>query len=234
MLGGMAAPVDEGGWRLDRRVVAVIVVVGVIGGVLWSFFRSGEPFARGTRSFSGNGITLSYPAGWIVNDLGWPSSGFGSTFAIIGTQPWGACLPVDINCHYRLRLEPSQISVALSSGQTPGPSICELGIDRSDLAGRGPNDPPAEGHLMRVDGRPTVQTDYAVNQTDYYHSDAWRTWLIAAPGSTASTYRIEAMYRGPGDDVFRQQLDALIATVEFSSAAQQANGGPGDCGAPFS
>ena len=223
-----------GGLGLPRRVVAGMVLVGVVAGVLLWLTRSGDPFAPGTRSFSGNGIVFAYPAGWIVNDQGWPSTGFGSTFAIIGTQPWGACLPGDLNCHYQLRLEPGQISVELSSGQMPGPSICAIAVDRSDLAGRGPNDPPAEGHLLRVDGRPTLQTDYAVNQTDYYHSDAWRSWVIAAPGSVARTYRIQAMYRGPGAAEFHQQLDALIATVKFDAANQEGAGGPADCGAPFS
>jgi hypothetical protein len=233
MLGDMATSTDRGGGRrLDRRVVAVMIVLGMIVGLLWSFGRSGDPFAPGTRTFSGNGIIFDHPAGWTVNDLGWPSTGLGSTFAIMGTQPWGWCLPVDLNCHYELRLEPSQISVELSSGLVM-PSICEVGVDRSDLAGRGPNDPRAEGHLMRVDGRPTLQTDYAVNQTDYYRADAWRTWVIAAPGSTTRVYRIDAKYRGPGDAEFHQQLDSLIATVKFDRTGLQADAGPGDCGAPF-
>ena len=230
----MATPTDVGaGPRSSRRLVAVLVAVGAVAAFLWTSMRSGDPFAPGTRSFSDNGISLSYPAGWNVYDWGWLSTGFGSTFAIIGTQAWGACLPVDLTCHYQLRLEPSQISVEFSSGQVPGPSVCELGVARSDLAGRGPNDPPAVGRLMRVDGRPTLQTDYAVNQTDYYISDAWRSWVIAAPGSIAWAYRIEARYRGPGDAEFRRQLDAMIASVKFGGAAHQTDGEPGDCGAPF-
>lgn len=221
--------------RLHRRQVAVglVIVLAVVGAVLWSLAPNGDSSASGTRSFSGNGVTFSYPAGWSVNDRGWPSSGMGSTFAVMGTQPWGACSADDINCHYELRLEPSQISVELSSGLNPGSTICELGVDRSDLAGRGPGDPPAVGHLVRVDGRPTLQTDYAVNQTDYYHSDAWRTWMIAAPGSTSRYYRVDAMYRGPGGEEFSRQLDALISSLGFTDGVQAGNGGPADCGAPF-
>jgi hypothetical protein len=229
MVRDVAAVTDQPrAWRFNRRVAALVIVVAVFGGVFWSLVRSGDPFAIGTRSFTGSGISLSYPAGWIVNDQGWATSGLGSTFAFLGTQPWGACLPSDINCHYQLRLEPSQISVALARGLGPSPTICEVGANRSDLAGRGPSDPPATGHLLRVDGRPTLQTDYTVNQTDYYHSDEWRTWVIAAPGTTAEVYRVDAMYRGPGNEAFRQQLDALIASIKFTDS-----GGPADCGAPF-
>ena len=218
---------------MPRRLVALVVVGAVVGIALWSVLRAGEPFAPGTKAFSANGIALSYPAGWLVHDHGWSSTGLGSTFAVLGTQPWGLCLPFDLNCHDSLRLEPSQISVELASGILGGSSVCDVGRDRSDLAGRGPDDPPATGTLVRVDGRPTLATDYAVNQADYYHSDAWRTWVIAAPGSTTAIYRIDARYRGPGGEAFRRQLDELVASVHFDGSATPADGGPTDCGAPF-
>lgn len=219
--------------RLSRRRIVAIILIGVVASALWWLTRSGDPFAKGTRLFDTGGIVLSYPAGWTVQALGWPSSGFGSTFAIIGTEPWGLCLPTDLNCHYQVRLEPGQISVGFSSGQMPGPSVCEIGVDRSDLANRGPTDPAATGRLMRVDGRPTLQTDYAVNQLDYYHSDEWRKWVIAAPGSTRRTFVIDAMYRGPGVPAFRQQLDDMIASLRFSNESVELEAGPHDCGAPF-
>ena len=214
--------------RFTPRLAAGLLGVIVVSAIAWSLVRSGDPFAIGTRSYAGNGLTLSYPAGWTVNDDGWATTGLGSVWAILGTQPWGACLPADLNCHYQLRLEASQISVELGRGLSPAMDICGLGADRADLAGRGPGDPPAIGHLARVDGRPTVETDYAVNQADYYHSDEWRTWIIAAPGSTTQTYRIDAKYRGPGDETFRRELDDMVASVRFTDS-----GGPADCGAPF-
>jgi hypothetical protein len=220
--------------RRIRRLLIVLAIPSIVAaGVLWSLTRSGDPFAAGTRTFSGNGIAFSYPAGWIANGQGWASTGLGSTFAIVGTQPWGLCLPTDINCHDEVRLEPSQITVNLALGRASGAGICDVAKDRSDLAGRGPDDPPATGHLLRVAGRPTLQTDYAVNQADYYHADAWRIWVIAAPGSTTEAYTIEAMYRGPGDDMFRHQLDDLIASLTFNGPPSFAGDGPADCGAPF-
>ena len=215
-----------------RRFVAVAVVALVAAGGWWTFLRAGDPFASGTRAFNSNGVTLSYPAGWLVNQALPASSGLGSTFAIIGTQPWGPCLPLDLNCHLEQRLEPSQISVSLGLGILGGDTVCDIARDRHDLADRGPGDPPATGHLLRVDGRPTLQTDYAVNGLDYYRSDEWRHWVIAAPGSTQSVYRIEAMDRGPGTDRFRAQLDALVASIRFT-LPPEAGDGPADCGSPF-
>ncbi|GAC1664066.1 MAG: hypothetical protein NVS9B8_03890 [Candidatus Limnocylindrales bacterium] len=209
------------------------MIVVLLGASFSSVLRGGDPFSPGTKTFTANGIELSYPAGWNVNDQGWASSGLGSTFAILGTQPWGLCLPFDINCHYEIKLEPSQISVALGSGIVGGGSVCDIGVDRSDLAGRGAGDPPATGRLLRVAGRPTLATDYAVGQLDYYRSDAWRTWVIAAPGSTTAVYRIDARYRGPGDSAFSRQLDDMIAGMRFVGPATRRDGGPDDCGSPF-
>ena len=214
-------------------VVLLVLALAVVASVLWSLTRSGDSFAHGTRVFRGSGIEFSYPAGWNVSDQGWASTGLGSTFAILGTQPWGLCLPIDLNCHYQVRLESSQIGVSVSLATMAGENICTVAVDRSDLAGRGPSDPSAEGRLMRVGGRPTLQTDYLVNQADYYHSDQWRKWVIAAPGSTVHYYEISAMYRGPGVAEFRQQLDDLIGSVRFVGPARQPEPGPHDCSAPF-
>lgn len=218
--------------RPRLRVIALALAVILAAGCWWVLLRGGDPFTAGTRTLNRAAISLEYPAGWIVHDTIGGSSGLGQTIAILGTQPWGLCLPFDVNCHFEMRLEPSQISVSLGWGIVGGDTVCGIALDRHDLAGRGPGDPPAIGHLLRVDGRPTLQTDYAVDQTDYYHSDEWRTWVIAAPGSTQSVYRIEARYRGPRVDRFRAQLDDLVASIRFVGAPE-AGGGPTDCGAPF-
>ena len=230
----MTRSTEPSGRRSPRTRLWVLAILG-LGAFLaaWSLTRPGDPFGPGTRTFEEAGVRFSYPTGWAVYDNLPRSTGFGSTVAILGNQPWGLCLPGDINCHYRLRLEPSQISVDLGVGSLFRKNICELGADRSDLAGRGPDDPAAVGHLMRVAGRPTLATDYVVNQKDYYLSDAWREWTIAAPGGTSSVYRISAKYRGPGAQEFSDQLDALIASITFPGPLQQGGNVPKDCGPPF-
>lgn len=187
-----------------------------------------------THHLSLGSLQLDYPSDWAVNDQLPLTAGFGQTLAIVGTLPWGPCATSDINCHFELRLEPGQITVeiGLQTLVTDG-DICELGRTRSDLAARGPSDPPATGSLTRVDGRPAVRTDYAVGQADYYHSDEWRDWLIAAPGTTTAGYTISAMYRGPGLETLRAELDQLIASVRLGSSTAGDPTQPTDCGSPF-
>src|SRR5262245_9342892 len=158
---------------MPRAVAVVAVVMGVAivvaaGAWLGNWFgRLGGPGAGGSEPVSNNHLDFEVPAGWEVNTTGWPSTGMGSTFAIVGTQPWGPCQATDLNCHYQQRLGPGQITVNLALGGFVD-DFCEVGATRSDLAARGAQDPPAIGKLLRVDGRPTIRTDYAVGRHDFY------------------------------------------------------------------
>lgn len=184
-----------------------------------------------SRPFAVAGLTMDLPADWSVNSTGWPSTGFGSTWAIVGTMPWGACQGSDLNCHYQERLSGGQIEVEFGMVGLID-DFCQTGATRSDLAGRGPDDPIAAGRLMRVDGRPTIQTDYAVGRHDYYRSDEWRRWLIAGPDSLGSAYTIDAKYQGPDVVRLRTQLDAMIASIRLTTPIRV--GDPAaDCGPPF-
>ncbi len=187
-----------------------------------------------THHLSVRGLELDYPSDWDVADQGWLTTGFGEDVAIIGTLPWGPCAASDIDCHFEQQLDPGQITVEIGwSVLVADGTICDLGATRSDLAARGPSDPPATGSLTRIDGRPAVRTDYAVDQTDYYHSDEWRDWLIAAPGSVREALTITAMYRGPGLETMRSELDQLIASVRVGPSSAGNATQPEDCGSPF-
>ena len=206
-------------------VLVVVVLLGQkLGGVTGLLLGS-------SRTFAVAGLTMDLPAEWSVNSTGWPSTGMGSTWAIVGTMPWGACLPSDINCHYQERLSGGQIEVEFGMVGLMD-DFCRIGATRSDLAGRGPNDPIARGRLMRISGRPAIQTDYAVGRGDYYRSDEWRRWLIAGPDSLGSAYTIDAKYQGPDVTRFRAQLDAMVASLRLNG--QTRAGDPAtDCGPPF-
>jgi hypothetical protein len=187
-----------------------------------------------TRHFTAQGIDLDYPASWYVSDDGWPSTGFGSTWAVLGTMPWGDCAAGDLNCHYQVRLAPGEITLQLGIVTLTAEDLCELGASRPDLAARGAGDPVATGSLVRVGGRPAVRTDYVVGGVDYYRADEWRGWKIAAPGSTRVAYTIDAMYRGPELDGFHTDLDRLIASIRLRpSSIGEGALPPDDCGPPF-
>ena len=221
---------------LTRRIASAIRWSVVATALLVNACTSAsEPSAASgdVKHLSAQGIAFDYPASWTSRTDGWPSSGYGSVFSIIGTQPWGPCAASDINCHYEQKLGPQEITVELSAGTPPNSTICELGADRTDLAGRGPNDPPAVGSVLRVDGRPTLRTDYDVRQRDYYLSSEWQTWEIAAPGTVRGRYIISTRYRGPDLDAFHRQLDALIGSIQFIGDDLFGDGGVADCAGPF-
>lgn len=212
-------------------IVLGIVPVLLMGWFVWTLTHAGDPDRPGLARYAQNGFTFTYPSSWEVRDKMWPSGTIGSTVAVLGTQPWGLCLPMDINCHFEQRLGPGQISVDLSVGLFMF-DFCEIGSTASDLEGRGPDDPVAARTLLRVDGRPTLQTDYAVGRKDYYGSDEWRQWTIASPGRLSSVVGISARYQGSDVHVFRGQLDDLVASFRFTEppAAVEPRD---DCGPPF-
>ncbi|MGH2406466.1 MAG: hypothetical protein ACRDF7_00115 [Candidatus Limnocylindrales bacterium] len=180
------------------------------------------------------GLNLDYPASWAINAAGWPSTGPGSTWAVLGTLPWGDCARSDLNCHYQVRLEAGQIQVEVGMVGMMSVDLCNFGAQRPDLAGRGPADPVATGSLTRVAGRPTVRTDYAFGGAGYYQADEERVWLIAFPGTLSSAYSIDAMYRGPGLDDLRGEVDRLIASIRIDATETNlVTGASTDCPAPF-
>ncbi|MCI0584642.1 MAG: hypothetical protein L0227_17425 [Chloroflexi bacterium] len=217
-----------------KRAIVTAVLGGAALVAAWSMLAAGNPFATGTQRYAArDDITFEFPASWGHWDIFPPTTGLGSLVVIVGTQPWGPCPPIDINCHYAQRLGDGQISVEVSKGLYPA-DFCDVGATRSDLQGRGPGDPAATGRLGRVDGRPAIQTDYAVGRADYYGADEWREWTVAVPGSLREVFRISARYRGPGVDEFRTQLDELVASIRLNRAiVPNAGGGPVDCGDPF-
>jgi hypothetical protein len=186
-------------------------------------------------SFHIGGISFEYPAEWAIHDELPMTAGPGQMFALLGTVPWGACAPSDINCHYERPLEEGQIEVEVGRQLfVVEDGICGFAQERSDLAGRGPNDPQvAETRYFRIEGRPAIYTQFSVGGRDYYHSDEWRHWLIAEPASTQTVFTIRAKFRGPRDVDFAQTLDRLIETIRLGGPSDVGIPRLADCGAPF-
>ena len=185
--------------------------------------------------FHSQGLDFDYPASWTIHDQLPASTGFGQTFAVIGTHAWpSSCGASDINCYYEATLEPGTIAVDIGVVYFPATDddLCVRGATGIDLQGRGPDDPVATRTLIRVDARPTLKTTYAVGGKDYYLSDEWLDWEIAAAGTVDEAYTIDAKVRGPGTDAMKAELDALIASIRLTPGPN-AGQGPADCGAPF-
>jgi hypothetical protein len=208
-------------------IVAVGVGLGVVG-------RFPSVDLGGLHHFKSEGIEFDYPASWSIHDQLPPTTGFGSTWAILGTHAWPAsCGASDINCYYEAKLEPGTIAVEVGLLAMPQSDfdLCTRGASGSDLQGRGPDDPLATRTLTRVDGRPALRTRYDVGGKDYYGSDEWQDWDIAAVGTVHEAYTIHALFRGPGTDALQADLDRLIASIRLTPA--MGGQGPADCGAPF-
>ena len=187
----------------------------------------------GTSRFSDGGIAFDYPSGWSVHSQLPRSTGFGQVVAILGTLPWGPCEASDLNCHYQEHLGSAEIEVEVGVSRLQvADGICGWALTRPDLSPRSDGPAVAGTRYLRVLGRPTILTDWSVNGTDYYGSDGWREWLIAAPGSTATVYRIAAKWHGPGDEAMLHGLDQVIRTLKLSSIALPSYG-QSDCGEPF-
>jgi hypothetical protein len=181
-----------------------------------------------------DGFVLDYPADWALFDELPLTTGPGQIRALLGTLPWGDCARSDINCHYQERLGPGEIQVEVGIVGLLQDGFCAYGQTRPDLAGRGPTDPIATGSLARVAGRPAIVTVYAPGADDYYRADEERAWMIAVPETLTEAYTIRAMYRGPGLEELRAEVDRLIASIRLGPASFVLVGpAPSDCPAPF-
>jgi hypothetical protein len=221
--------------RAWLAIAAVFVLVAVgVGAVAIPRSSSGTG-DHGLTHFHAQGLDFDYPGAWTIHDQLPASTGFGQTWAVIGTHAWPpSCGPSDVNCYYEAKLEPGTIAVDVGTSYFPSTDddLCVRGATGTDLQGRGPDDPVATRTLIRVDGRPTLKTTYAVGGKDFYLSDEWLDWEIAPIGTVDEAYTIDAKVRGPGTDAMKADLDALIASIRLT-AGSAAGQGPTDCGAPF-
>ena len=214
--------------------VLVVVAVGV--GIAAIPHSSGGPRDLGPRHYHAEGIDFDYPAAWTIHDQLPTSSGFGSVWAVIGTHAWpSSCGASDINCYYEAKLEPGTIAVDVGMSYMPSTDddLCTRGATGSEVQGRGPDDPVATQTLIRVAGRPTLRTTYAVDGKDYYGSDEWLNWEIAPIGTVDAAYFFNAKVRGPGTDALKADLAALIASIRLTPSQIAGNDPSADCGAPF-
>jgi hypothetical protein len=186
---------------------------------------------RQPQRFAANGIQFEVPSTWRIHDHLPPTTGTGQELAIIGTMPWGPCDEIDINCHFRERLNRDEIEVHIGVSSLLGSDFCAYAHDRPDME-RSDGVRVMETHYIRIDDRPAISTTYSLDSPDYYLSDGWKTWKIAPADTTEVMYGISARWRGPGDDEFLAALDQLVASIKLGPSGYAVANIP-DCGAPF-
>lgn len=215
----------------NRPAVQLLVVgllaAGAIGLAFW--------LRPSTNRYQTEGFGFDFPAAWQLHDEMPATTGFGQPLAVLGTVPWGPCLSYDLNCHYEQKLAPGQIEVNVTHlFLMSEDGFCGYAQERPDIQGRGPTDPQVtDTSYFRISGRPAIYTQYAVNGTDYYVSDEWRTWMVAPWDSTRDVFEINAKFRGPGDDDFRAALARLVESISLPPHFGPGYPAASPCGDPF-
>ena len=183
--------------RAWLAIAAVFVLVAVGVGVATIPHSSGGPTNGGLNHFHAQGLDFDYPGSWSIHDQLPASSGFGQTWAIIGTHAWpSSCGASDINCYYEAKLEPGTIAVDIGVSYFPATDddLCVRGATGTDLQGRGPDDPVATRTLIRVDGRPTPQ-DRRTRSTARTTTSPTSGWTGRSRPLAPSTRRTSSMRR---------------------------------------
>jgi hypothetical protein len=112
-----------------RTAIAAFVVVATVVLVASSVY-------NGTKRVSLGGLSFDVPFSWNVHTQIPPSTGLGTTLALIGTLPWGDCDAYDVNCHFQERLDRHEIQVEVSVGFLAGSDICAYALDNPDAVPR--------------------------------------------------------------------------------------------------
>ncbi len=172
---------------------------------------SASPSIPGTSTpsmahYSDNGIAFDYPATWQLQPLN-VLLRTGPVLALLGTAPsqMSCGQSVGPDCSLRWNLAPGTVSVELAAAESPP-------MDEPLYA------QPVNSGSMHI----TVGGLPAVVATSGFGSggDAERSWLISIPGSPDSALRFNATAMNPGADQTLEQVDALIASLNYVPAIE--------------
>jgi hypothetical protein len=163
---------------------------------------SASPSTSGLAHYSDNGISFDYPASWQLR----PENVLlrtGPVFAFIGTAPsqmsCGSSTEFG-NCTVGWNLQPGTVSVELVSEESPPlpEPLYELPIQSGST------------HVA-VGGLPAIMTTAGFGSG----GDMEISWAVTTPGSPDSAYGFMVAAMDPGTHQARQQVEALIASVQF-------------------
>ena len=169
--------------------------------------RRHAPTASGLATFDNGLIQFEYPASWVVQNQLPSTSGLGYTTAILGTLPLDpACGTTNINCYFQEKLKPGTLSIIVGGAAYSGETIFDLPLA------------PTDRHVT-INGLPAIFSDRGHVPTDYYESDLEIGWKIASPTDPSQVVSVEAGIKGPGTDVMRAQVEAMVDSLRFGGSA---------------
>ena len=193
---------------LGAAAVLVVALAGLVPGAL-------PPGPRGLGHLAVGGIELDYPSHWTLHDQGWPTTGRGSTWAVLGTQPWDpACDAADINCYYQEKLQPGTVTVTIG-GSASNVTILDMGLE------------DATSRRATIAGMPAIVYDRGRVAGNYYQADLDLGWQIASPESPTRFVTIQAMMREPGVAELRRDVEAVVGSLRFTRAGPSLPPSPG-------
>ena len=212
-------------WRVSGLIVSVALAVGVLFAVAALPDRGGPGPTTGATPGNADFATydegtfhFTYPGSWAIHTQMPSTSGFGQVAAILGTLPVDpACGDIDLACYYQEQLLPGTLTVQIGTANDSGTTIFDLPRASTD-------------RLTTVNGLPAVVSDRGHVVGNYDGSDLSIGWQIATPMSPDQVVTVEASIKGPGTDVMRAQVEALVASLAFEGPSA-ATIPPGPAGA---
>jgi hypothetical protein len=154
--------------------------------------------------FDEAGIVFDYPAAWREFHYDFQSS-FTSLVAYLAT------VDVPDPC-VRWTGSPGEGGAECGARYTLGPNDAVVEVSADGFPGFNLLDTPANAAPLTVDGLPA----WVEAGTGVPGDQGW-TWTIARPGSTDNFYRITATVHGPDLATIRAQLDALVASLHYTT-----------------
>ena len=152
--------------------------------------------------YSDNGISFDYPASWQLR----PENVLlrtGTVFAFVGTAPSVASCSGESRgpgCSVDWKLQPGTVSVEFASQESPplDQPLYELPLESGSTR-------------LSVGGLPAIKSTAGFGSG----ADVEMSWALSIPGSPDSTYGLMAAAKNPGAEQALEQVDALIASVQF-------------------
>jgi hypothetical protein len=193
-------------------VVLVPLAIGTRPNLVADTSHAPTPAPTGLAHFDRDGLAFDYPAAWTATVSG-QNMRYVAILDYVGTgSGLATCVPLTPGpndqfisgtfCEHNVTVGPGQVIVELS---LPGGPVHLGPIDPSDPSALDP-----AGKYVTVGGLPAIFSEGSA-------ADAATTldWTLSVPGQLGSRYQIHVEMKGPGLDLMRAQVEALVASLQY-------------------